>query len=467
MRRMEQNKDAQVIVIGGGPAGSSAAILLAKAGIKVKLFDRDKHPRYHIGESGILSLPFILQLLGVEEELIAKGVKRKGGVFFDWNKKWLINWGVSGDYTYHVERSEFDHLLLEKARACGVEVFEEHKVKEILFEGKRPIGVRVENENKEKEYLCEHLVDASGRAALLSRKYFKCQKPLKAFQNVALWGYWLKAKEANSLKGFEDVDGYSSEIENPIVISSIPNGWIWAIPLHNKTLSVGVVLSQKHYDSKKKEMKRSDIYSEAILNSEVAKELLEPAHLVSPIGMTADWSYVTEKWAGDGYFIVGDAAVFIDPLLSTGMTSAMLSSVTCAACIKEIYKKKIPKEKIYQFYGEDYQRRFWRLSFVIGALYAAKGHPSDLFYKTHCLTSQDLDGAAYDDIKRSFSSVISGLEDLKEVTTSKLQKIAGERLRQNFKEYINLVPKMPYLPRNELELVFEPLGLEGALSTVE
>ncbi|MCH9633140.1 MAG: Kynurenine 3-monooxygenase [Chlamydiae bacterium] len=464
---MGRSNHSQVIIIGGGPAGSAAAILLAQAGIKVLLFDKDKHPRYHVGESGILSLPFLLQLLGVEDRLVNLGVKRKGGVFFDWNERWLINWGATGDYTYHVERSEFDHLLLKRAQECGAQVFEEHKVKEILFEGERPVGVKVENSKKEKDYFCDYLIDASGRSALLARQYFKCQKPLKAFQNTALWGYWLKANAPSTLAGFEDVDGYSDEIENPITISAIPNGWIWGIPLHNKTLSVGVVLSQKYYDSVKKEMSKSEIYSRAILESEAMKDLLEPACLVSPLRMTADWSYVTEKWAGPGYFIVGDAAVFIDPLLSTGMTSAMLSSVTCAACIKEIYNKKIAPEKIFQFYGTDYRRRFWRLSFVIGALYAAKGHPSDLFYKTHCLTSKDLEGAAYDDIKRSFSSVISGLEDLKEVTASELQKIAGDRLRSSFKEYINIVPKMPYLPRNDLELIFEPLGLEDAARFAE
>ncbi len=464
---MVHNSQSQVIIIGGGPAGSAAAILLSQAGINVLLFDKDKHPRYHVGESGILSLPFLLQQLGIEEKLVSLGVKRKGGVFFDWNERWLINWGATGDYTYHVERAEFDNLLLERAKECGAQIFEEHRVKEIFFEDDRPVGVKVESVDGESNYFCDHLIDASGRGALLARKYFKCQKPLKAFQNTALWGYWFKARATKTLAGFEDVDGYSKEIENPITISAIPNGWIWGIPLHNNTLSVGVVLSQKYYDSIKKDMPKSEIYSRAILESEVMKELLEPACLVSPVRMTADWSYVTEKWAGPGYFIVGDAAVFIDPLLSTGMTSAILSSFTCAACIKEIYNKKIAPEKVYQFYGDDYRRRFWRLSFVIGALYAAKGHQRDLFYKTHCLTSKDLEGAAYDDIKRSFSSVISGVEDLKEVTTAKLQKIAGERLRSNFKEYINIVPKMPYLPRNDLELVFEPLGLEDAASFIK
>ena len=224
---MINRNQSQVIIMGGGPAGSTAAILLAQAGIEVLLFDKDKHPRYHVGESGILSLPFLLQLLGVEEKLVNLGAKRKGGVFFDWNERWLINWGATGDYTYHVERAEFDNLLLERARECGVQVFEEHKVKEIHFEGERPVGVKVKNSDGEQDYFCEHLIDASGRGALLARKYFKCQKPLMAFQNTALWGYWLKARKPNTLLGFEDVDGYSKEIENPITISAIPNGWIW------------------------------------------------------------------------------------------------------------------------------------------------------------------------------------------------------------------------------------------------
>ncbi len=464
---MDQTKQRQVIIVGGGPAGATAAILLAEAGISVLLFEKDKHPRYHIGESGILSLPFILRQLGVEERLVEMGTNRKGGVFFDWNDRWLINWGATGDYTYHVKRDEFDALLIERAKECGVEVLEECKVTEVLFDKERPYGVVVQTPSGLQNYYCDHLIDASGRAALLARQYFKSQKPLEAFKNVALWGYWFNAKTPNTLSGFEDVDGYSENIENPIVISAIPHGWIWGIPLHNKTLSVGVVLSQKYYDGIKGGSSKKEIYSKALLESDVMRQLLQPASLLTPVQMTADWSYYTEQWAGPGYFIVGDAAVFIDPLLSTGMTSAMLSSVSCAACIKELYNKKIDPEKVYQFYADDYCRRFWRLSFVIGALYSAKGHRSDLFHKTHSLTSQDLNGAAYEDIRRSFSSVISGLEDLKELKAAELQKIAGDRLRENFKQYINLVPKMPYLPRNEIELVFEPLGLEDSCSKVK
>ena len=461
---MSSSKHYSVIVVGGGPAGSTAATLLAQAGISVCIFDKDEHPRYHIGESGILSLPFILNLLGVEERLVQKGTRKKGGVFFDWNERWLINWGASGDYTYHVKRDEFDHLLLERAKECGAHVFQKAKVLEVLFENEKPSGVVVESRGQQETYTCEYLIDASGRAAILARQYFKSQKPLNAFKNIALWGYWLHAKPPQTLEGFEDVDGYSEELENPIVISSIPNGWIWGIPLHDKTLSVGVVLSQKHYDRVKKQKSFQEIYYESLLKSDVMSHLLKPAALVSPVQRTADWSYVTEKWAGPGYFIVGDAAVFIDPLLSTGMTSAMLSSVSCAACIKELYQKKIPAKKIYEFYASDYRRRFWRLSFVIGALYSAKGHREDLFHLTHSLTSKDLHGLAYEDIKRSFSSVISGIEDLKEIQASGLQKIAGERLRKNFKQYINVVPKMPYLPSNDLEICFDPLSLKYAES---
>ncbi len=450
--------------MGGGPAGTTAAILLAKAGFKVTLFEKDRHPRYHIGESGILSLPYILQLLDLEERVAALGSKRKGGVFFDWNEKWLINWGDAGQYTYHVIRSEFDHLLLTRARECGVEVFEETKVEEVLFTEDKATSVIISN-NGRKEVVCDYLIDATGRAALLARRYLKSQVPLNAFQNVALWGYWLKVNSPHSLEGFQNIKGYSKDIENPIVLSSIPNGWIWGIPLHDKTWSIGIVLSQKFYNDQKKNKSRKELYIESLKKSEVFVDLLKKGMLVSQVQQTQDWSYRTTKWGGDNYFLVGDSAVFIDPLLSTGMTSAMLSSVTAAACIKALEKGKLNRKKITSFYAEDYQKRFWRLSFVIGALYGAKGHSEDLFYNTHCLTSKDLKGKAYEEIKNSFSSVISGLEDLKELSTFDLQKIASDRLRENFKEYIQVIPKMPYLEPNSLELCLESIALKEGNSS--
>ncbi len=260
------NTSKKVVVMGGGPAGSTAAILLAKAGFKVTLFEKDRHPRYHIGESGILSLPYILQLLDLEERVAALGCKRKGGVFFDWNERWLINWGETGQYTYHVIRSEFDHLLLTRARECGVEVFEETKVEEVVFTDDRASSVIIFNNSQRKEIVCDYLIDATGRAALLARRYLNSQKPLEAFQNVALWGYWLKVNSPHSLKGFQNIKGYSKEIENPIVLSSIPNGWIWGIPLHDKTWSVGVVLSQQFYNEQKKIKSRKELYADSLKN---------------------------------------------------------------------------------------------------------------------------------------------------------------------------------------------------------
>ncbi|MCH9633836.1 MAG: Kynurenine 3-monooxygenase [Chlamydiae bacterium] len=450
----------KIVIIGGGPAGSTAAILLAKAGFEVSLYEKDCHPRYHIGESGILSLPWILQQLDLEERVISLGCKRKGGVLFDWNERWLINWGESGQYTYHVIRSEFDHLLLTRARECGVRVYEETKVESIEFNGDCVESVSVLHKGDVKRVVCDYLIDASGRAAILARRYLDSQKPLNAFQNVALWGYWLKAKPSHTLKDFHGIQGYTKDLENPIVLSSIPNGWIWGIPLHDKTFSVGVVLSQKFYNEEKKKKDKKVLYKESLEQSQIFMSLLEKAYLVSSVQQTQDWSYRTTKWAGDNYFLAGDAAVFIDPLLSTGMTSAMLSSVTAAACIKALEKKEIAREKIIHFYGDDYQKRFWRLSFVIGALYGAKGHVEDLFHQTHSLTSDDLQGSAYEEIKQSFSSVISGLEDLKELSASDLQKIAADRLRENFKEYAQIIPKLPDSKPHSLELCFETIALK-------
>lgn len=452
-------KKTQIAIIGGGPAGSTAAILLAKAGLEVMLFERERHPRYHIGESGILTLPIILDLLNVKERVEALGTKKKGGVFFDWNERWLVNWGESGQYTYHVIRSEFDHLLLTRARECKAQIFEEASVTAVHFEGSKPTELTYEQNGKKFEVGFDYLIDASGQCAFLARRYFKSQIPLEAFKNVALWGYWIKANSPHSLKGFQGLKGYETDIENPIVVSSIPHGWIWGIPLHDQTLSVGVVLSQRYFNEVKKEKSLAEFYSDSIKKSEVFESLLKPAYLVSSIRRAQDWSYYTSNWAGEGYFLVGDAAVFIDPLLSTGMTSAMISSLSAAACIIELYKKELDPSKIIDFYRDDYQKRFWRLSFVIGALYGAKGHQEDLFYKTHSLTSNDLSGTAYDEIKQSFSSVISGMEDLKELKAFDLQKIAAARLRENFKDFVGIIPKLPDLTPHDLELTFSPIGL--------
>lgn len=448
-----------IIIMGGGPAGTTAAILLQKNGFDVTLFEKEKHPRYHVGESGILSLPFILQLLDVEKDLIKLGAKRKGGVFFDWNQKWIINWSKNNDYTYHVDRAQFDYMLIQKAKSMGVKVFEETKIDEVLFDNEKPVGVKVNYQNSLKSFYAKYIIDATGRGAILARKYFKSQVPLDAFKNVALWGYWINYQDTQTLEGFKDIDGNSSDIEHPILISSIANGWIWGIPMPDKRLSLGVVLSQKYYDQIKSEKDKKEIYVEAIKQSESALSLLENASLISPIRITADWSYMTSKWAGENYFLVGDSAVFIDPLLSTGMTSAMLSSVMASACICEIEKGIVDPKKIYDFYGNDYQRRFWRLSFVIGSLYSAKGNKEDLFSSTHSLTSNDLNKCSLDDFKSSFSSVISGLEDIKELSLVKLQHIAAERLEKNFGKYIHILPNIPKIDKSEFEVCFEPLGL--------
>lgn len=450
---------AKVAIIGSGPAGSSAAILLAKAGHSVYLFERDQHPRYHIGESGILTLPTLLNLLGVEQRVEALGALKKGGVFFDWNEKWWINWGEKGQYTYHVIRSEFDHLLAKRACECGATLIEQAKVDQIFFEGEKATSLSYVKEGKKQQLAFDYLIDASGRAALLARKYLHSQTPLKAFQNVALWGYWHKAQSIHALKSMHQHMGYSPLIDHPITLSAIPHGWIWGIPLHNQTMSVGVVLEQSYFNARKQQKSSKEIYIESLKQSETFTELLKPALFVSQVQKTQDWSYYTQKWSQENFFLVGDAAVFIDPLLSTGMTSAMLSSVNAAACLLELEKKELDPQEIHDFYKEDYQKRFWRLSFIIGALYGAKAYPEDLFYQTHQLTSLDLNGSSFEEIKSSFSSVIAGLEDLKEVTSSELQQIASQRIIEAFNEDPSKLPFLPDLNPHSLQLQLHPLSL--------
>lgn len=451
------NRNSSVIIIGAGPAGASAAIFLAKAGLKVSLIEKDRHPRYHIGESGILSLTTLLELLEVHEEVKALGVKKKGGVLFDWNKKWAINWGESGQYTYHVIRSEFDQLLFEKAKSLGVEVYEKALVKEIEFEHNEPKKVKGIQDKKPFEITCDYLIDASGRSSLVAKKYWKSQKPLENFKNVALWSYWHKADLMPIFKEFELLEGKKLEIDHPITLSALPHGWIWGIPLHNQTMSVGVVLEQKAYLKIKEEKDLKTCYIDALKESKVFKTLLSKAIKVSEVSITQDWSYYSQIFAQNKTFLVGDAAAFIDPLLSTGMTSGMLSSLVASTCIIELEKKQLDEKEIYNFYQQDFEKRFWRLTFVIAALYEAKKDPKDLFSKAHRLTSKDLKNSTFESLKSSFGSLIGGMEDIKELSAYELQKKAGERVRDHFKESIG---KLLSEEEQELALTFKPLGLK-------
>src|SRR5947208_10512685 len=183
------NSTTQVLVVGGVPAGSTTATLLAREGFDVTLIEKEVFPRYHIGESLLPSCLEILDLLGVREKVEAHGFQRKGGGYFEWGtEQWELDFSkLRHQYSFQVIRSEFDHLLLEHAKSQGVKVFEGVEIRSLSFDGDRPRSAswsRVGSDSERGEISFDFLIDASGRAGIVANRYLRSREFHKAFQNI-------------------------------------------------------------------------------------------------------------------------------------------------------------------------------------------------------------------------------------------------------------------------------------------
>jgi flavin-dependent dehydrogenase len=326
------NKAPQVIVIGGGPGGSTASTLIAQQGYRVQLFEREKFPRFHIGESLIPETYWVLKRLNMLD-------KMKGSHFI---KKYSVQFvGQSGrlsepfyfvdhkpheaSQTWQVRRSEFDHMMLNNAREHGVDVHEGTRVLEVLFEGTRAVGVRVQHEDgTQREVRADVVVDASGQSSMIiSRLGLREWDPL--LKKAALWTYWEGA--------FRD-QGHD---EGATVVLQVQgkNGWFWYIPLHDNIVSVGVVASNEYLFKSRTDKNHETIYNEEVARCAGLQPRIANARRVTDYFAAKEYSYRSKKAAGDGWVLVGDAFGFLDPLYSSGVLLALKSGQLAADAVCE------------------------------------------------------------------------------------------------------------------------------------
>lgn len=325
---------ADVVVIGGGPAGSTVSTLLAQHGIKVVVFEREHFPRFHIGESLIPETYWVLQRLKMLDKLRASGFVKKFSVqfvtasgklsapfyFFD-NKPHECS------QTWQVARSEFDQMMLNNAREQGVHAFEGVRVLEVLFEEGRAVGVRVqEGESPAKEVRARVVVDASGQTALLqNRLKLRVWDPL--LNKGAVWTYWEGAYR----------DTGKDEGATLVLQTTTKNGWFWYIPLHGNRISVGVVAPFDYLF--KGRGSHEQIYHEEVDRCPTVKERIAQARRMTGYFATKDYSYRSKQVAGDGWVLIGDAFGFLDPLYSSGVLLALKSGELAADAIVEGLKR--------------------------------------------------------------------------------------------------------------------------------
>ena len=331
-----------VAIIGGGPAGSTVGTLLKKysPNLTVVILEREKFPRDHVGESLLPVACRVLHDMGCWGSVEAAGFPVKVGATFRWgssNDLWDFDFLSGETYTdisrpakfngqrrstaFQVDRSLFDDILLRHAASAGVEVRQETKVCQVLQRDAVVTGLRLEDGSV---VTARYAIDASGHSGLLRRTLgIEVTEP-SALKNIAIWRYWEDADWAVTI-------GASG---TRIQVLSLGWGWIWIIPITPTRTSIGIVMPAEYY--KKAGRRARELYDEALEQEPRVRQLLQSARAEPQIHTTTDWSFIASRMAGENWFLVGESAGFADPILSAGVSLAMVGAQEAAITIAEL-----------------------------------------------------------------------------------------------------------------------------------
>ncbi|KAF9476349.1 FAD binding domain-containing protein [Pholiota conissans] len=422
-------KHTHVLIIGGGPAGSYAAAALAREGIEVTLLEASKFPRYHIGESLIPSVRHYLRYIDAEEKMVNHGFIRKPGSAIKFNqfkREGYTDFVALGcnNNAWNVVRSEFDQMLLNHARSSGAAVYEKTRVESIAFSSSdpdSPISVSWLHtpppppisppaspvESSFSAFLTEnssiptsdvkvihgvtkftYMIDATGRAGILSTRYLKNRHFNASLKNIAVWGYWSNVGQYGA--------GTSRHGSPWFETLTDASGWAWFIPLHNGTTSIGIVMNEKIYKTKFENplppvflpasnnpySTDSTMTTRYLSNLSCAPGVMD---LITKFGVldyqsvksASDFSYSASSYAGNGYRIIGDAGAFIDPFFSSGVHLAMTSALSAAATIIASIRKHCSEKLAAEWHTRRVAISYTRFQVVVLSAYKQIRSQSD------------------------------------------------------------------------------------------
>ena len=398
------NPGADAVVIGGGPGGSTAATMMARQGLSVILLERENFPRDHVGESLLPASIPVLEELGVLPAVEQAGFLPKYGATMVWghqNEPW--SWYFSETnrrypHSYQVWRPQFDQLLLDNARACGVDVREGHQVRAVDFCGgessQNQDGATVHyraGDGREGLVHARFVVDASGSSALLSRQLgLRRWDPF--FQNLAVYGYFTGGK------------ALPPPDQTNIFIESYAQGWLWNIPLHTGQTGVGAVVDSQAGQKGISGRGLERFFFEQIAQAPHISQLLRDARLVSGPLVVKDWSYSSQPMVGNNYILVGDAACFVDPLFSSGVHLALMSGVLAAAYVTSALKDAALAQAANSVYQELYFREYSHFRELAKLFYSGNRTVDSYFWEARRLLGSEKEFSP----RRAFVQAVAG-----------------------------------------------------------
>ncbi len=380
--------EVDVAIIGGGPAGSTLSGFLKKynPALRVTVFEKEKFPREHVGESHLPIISAILHELGVWDKVEAAGFPIKLGASYRWGNSpdlWDFEFIPFGDFVdeprpakyqgqrlwtaFQVERSIYDQILLDPARELGVDVREETTVAEV----RRGAGADADRcegfvLGSGEEVVARHYCDCSGHVGVLRRAMgVETQIPTK-LKNVAMWDYWENAEWAVEI-------GTGA---TRVFVLSIGAGWIWFIPLGPTRTSIGFICPAEWYKKQNKTPK--EVYDWAIAQEPLVQKLTRKATRENEVRATKDWSFLSDRMVGANWFLAGECAGFADPILAAGMTLAHAGARELAYTILELERGEHDAAWLKERYETMNRRRIGQHIRFADFWYSANGCFTDI-----------------------------------------------------------------------------------------
>ncbi|MEV0407192.1 tryptophan 7-halogenase [Actinoallomurus sp. NPDC050550] len=355
-----QREEFDVVVVGGGPAGSTLGSLVAMQGHRVLLLEKETFPRYQIGESLLPSTVHgICHMLGITDKIAAEGFTLKRGGTFQWgssptpwNFAFAVSSKVSGptSFAYQVERSRFDKILLDNAARKGVEVRQNHTVLDVVEDGDRVTGLRyADPDGTERQVSARYIVDASGNTSRIYKRVGGTRKYSDFFRSLALFGY------------FENGKRLPAPNSGNILSAAFESGWFWYIPLSDTLTSVGAVVRRE--DAAKIQGDPQTALLGLIDECPLIKEYLAGATRVTTgqygqLRVRKDYSYHHTSFWRPGMVLIGDAACFVDPVFSSGVHLATYSALLAARSINSILAETVDERRAFNEFEARYRREY-------------------------------------------------------------------------------------------------------------